>query len=221
MGCDIHFYVEKRVDGKWLPADKWEHDPDDENPKRLRTPWRERFYDGRNYSTFSILANVRNGRGFAGIKTGDGFNFISEPKGIPEDACPEYKQECEAYGSDGHSHSFLTVAEIMAFDWTQTSTIEGELDGETFEKWERWGRNQGENPATWCGSTSGPRIKHVSEDEMRQLIKAGADLTNTYTRCRWEQKYYQCAKAFLSETMPKLWRLGKPEDVRAVFFFDN
>ena len=39
--------------------------------------------DSRNYDWFSILANVRNGMGFAGVVTGQGFNYISTPKGVP------------------------------------------------------------------------------------------------------------------------------------------
>ena len=43
-------------------------------------------YGDRNYNLFAILANVRNGTAFAGCKTGEGFNPISNPKGVPSDA---------------------------------------------------------------------------------------------------------------------------------------
>ena len=69
MGCDIHLYVERKVPGiGWVSLE----DPNE-------------HYNGltnRNYSIFAILANVRNGRGFAGIVTGTGFNPISEPRGL-------------------------------------------------------------------------------------------------------------------------------------------
>lgn len=41
--------------------------------------------DSRNYDWFSILADVRNGIGFAGVKTGGRFSVISSPRGLPED----------------------------------------------------------------------------------------------------------------------------------------
>lgn len=37
----------------------------------------------------------------------------------------------------------------------------------------------------------------------------------------WSVHYYEVASDFLSETLPRLWRLGQPEDVRIVFWFDN
>ena len=41
--------------------------------------------DPRSYNTFAMLADVRNGRGFAGIKTSDGFPYIHKPRGLPAD----------------------------------------------------------------------------------------------------------------------------------------
>jgi len=41
--------------------------------------------DPRGYNTFAMLANVRNGTGFAGIKTSNGFPVIHEQRGLPED----------------------------------------------------------------------------------------------------------------------------------------
>lgn len=66
MGCDIHLYVERKnpVSGQWefVPAEG--HAPQDEwDKKNNRWDW----YGGRNYDLFAILADVRNGYGFAGI----------------------------------------------------------------------------------------------------------------------------------------------------------
>ena len=52
----------------------------------------------------------------------------------------------------------------------------------------------------------------------RELPESLKDL---YTKVEWEQPYYEVAKQFLWETLPRLWRLGRPEDVRIVYFFDN
>jgi len=58
MGCDIHMITEVRKDGKWQRIS--------ENPEK----WKE-----RNYSTFAVLADVRNDFHVKGF----------EPRGLPED----------------------------------------------------------------------------------------------------------------------------------------
>jgi len=63
----------------WL--DRWRE-------KRRRFEW----YGDRNYNAFAILADVRNGYGFAGCDTGDGFVPISTPKGFPDDMCEEVRK---------------------------------------------------------------------------------------------------------------------------------
>lgn len=139
MGCDIHLYVEKRGDdGVWQSAEGlWTHEDDD---VALDTPWRDRFYHGRNYDLFAILANVRNGYGFAGVTTGRGFNVISGPRGLPEDCDARIKSVSDSWGQDGHSHSHHTLAELLAFDWTQVAQKIGVVDALTFYRWSLWGR---------------------------------------------------------------------------------
>lgn len=237
MGCDIHLFVEKRVKGKWVTADKWETDKDDD-PPRKHVPYDASFYHDRNYNLFAILADVRNGRGFAGIKTGEGFEPIEAPRGLPDDVCDELRAESEQWGSDGHSHSHFTVAELMAYDWTQTSKLCGVVDGVEFERWSRYDRGQGEGPQSYCGDVTGPSVQMLSEAEMRRACSKaikeienlphqkkqealGQKLCNLYTHVEWELPYYKSAGQFLGHTLPRLWRLGAHDDVRIVFWFDN
>lgn len=236
MGCDIHLYVEKLQDGKWVAADRWTKDKyAEEGEDRLTVEYENRYYTGRNYNLFAILADVRNGRGFAGVKTGEGFNPICEPKGLPEDCSPEVERESDSWGSDGHSHSWLTVAELMAYDWTQVSCLQGWVDAVNFEEFDRWRRDQGEGPEEYCGGVSGSATRHVSNDDMRAMIKGKAEgiygsayqaaiaaaAPGCYTLIEWTIPYYKCASKFLSEVIPRLWLLGQPSEVRIVFWFDN
>lgn len=46
-------------------------------------------FDNRNYDLFAALADVRNGVGFAGVKTGKAIEPIAMPRGIPDDADPD------------------------------------------------------------------------------------------------------------------------------------
>lgn len=96
MGADIHLITEVKENGVWKQnIDKIFKNPwykEDEKNKTKDQQWKlalEEYIsnppDSRNYDWFAILANVRNGRGFAGVKTGQGFDVIAEPKGLPND----------------------------------------------------------------------------------------------------------------------------------------
>ncbi len=237
MGCDIHLYAERKNEtGQWESADKWTPDDclEEGEAPRLCIDYKDRFYSGRNYDLFSILANVRNGYGFAGVKTGEGFVPLAQPRGLPVDATELVKQDSDRWDCDGHSHSFCTVAELLAYDWTQVTKHCGWLTAAEYWDWNRFRRADGDGPKGYCGGVSGPSVKHVTEDAMKEMLKPyGANwqaeeeinkdenLRHTYVQCEWELPYYKSATEFWGETIPRLLRLGKPEDVRLVFWFDN
>lgn len=257
MGCDIHFFVERRVDGKWLTADVWENEYDD----GLSVPYTKSFYHDRNYDLFAMLADVRNGRGFAGVKTGEGFVPIHEQRGIPEDGCKEYRDAAEGSGVDCHSHSWCTVAELLSYDWTQVTTKQGIVGLSDLARWKMNGAPQSWSGGVWGGSIEifdGSRgvtavenaIAKLKEDSVRadwysvmhmvarfhdldetklepaqaailEAVKTELGCPRPHFQVQWQTPYYEAASSFLSETMPRLWRLGAPKDVRACFFFDN
>lgn len=225
MGTDIHFHVERLVGHEWQEVEG-------------------NFYDGRSYDLFAILGNVRNGRGFAGCDTGDGFVPLTDNRGFPLNASKGVKEACEEWGDDGHSHSHCTLAELLAYDWTQTTKKRGFVD---VRGWIQW-RCQG-SPNGWSGDVWGSSVAHLTPEEFESgvelyLEKSGlkgntplawldedqiSELNDeiagegkrAYAQVEWEVAYYDSARNFLSETMPKLWRLGAPEDVRLVFWFDS
>lgn len=233
VGCDIHFYVERLVNGKWESADKWTPDQYAEaDEKPLALDYDNSFYHDRNYDLFAILADVRNGQGFAGCDTGDGFVPISEQRGLPDDVTAIVKEQSDNYGCDGHSHSWLTVAELLAYDWTQETKHRGYVSAIEYSKWNQYRRERGECPEGYCGDVGGGAIRKVTETEMKVLLEPfGADramepqiiaaLHSVYCQVEWSQPYYKTARRFLSDCLPRLWRLGKPDDVRIVFWFDN
>lgn len=203
MGCDIHIWTEVRKDGKWEISG---YQPN----------------GSRNYNTFAILANVRNGRGFAGIKTGEGFNPISDPKGVPDDASPEYLEAVDQWEGDGHSHSFLTMQELTSFDWGQFTMLRGSLSLSEYKVI----RETGEKPTSYCGSVMGPRVITIDTAEADTLLDTGlynglsVDDASFYVNCHWPVMYSECCKG-LNASMKAMESLGSPEDVRIVFFFDN
>lgn len=257
MGCDIHLFVERRIGKTKYDEDIWEHVPScpwyesAEHMRACNATAAERgdtpryseddlaqatlpcFDPGRDYDLFGMLANVRNGRGFAGCDTGDGFEPVlgrDEPvRGFPDDASDYAKARAYDYGEDGHSHSWLTVAELLAYDVTRTTKHRGWVDPVEYIEFKETGR-----PGSWAGGISGGNVQHVSNAEMEQYIVENHDtvaalgrgarftrFATHYTQVEWEQTYRDAAPHFFDTLLPELQKLGPPEDVRICFFFDN
>lgn len=110
MGCDIHGWIEKRVDGKWLAhrsiagGDYNDRDLDGSVADHLdldgnRYGRIEELKD-RNYGFFGKLAGVR----------GDNSNCI-DPRGFPDDASPECHADFESWRGDAHTPSWVMLEE--------------------------------------------------------------------------------------------------------------
>ena len=106
MGCDIHSFAERKVNGKWekvgdhFSLGEWER-------KYYKKEKGENPFDWRSYSMFAFLAGVRNY---------DHCEPLSESKGLPTDISDEVKEEY-GDGSDWHSASYLTAKELLDFDY--------------------------------------------------------------------------------------------------------
>ena len=184
------------------------------------------WYEARNYDMFAMLADVRNGRGFAGTDTGDGFKPISKPRGFPTDASPEVRESYLEWDADGHSHSFHTVRQLLEYDWNQSTTCRGFVDPLNYKKWVATGQRR--SPEHWCGDVSGPRVEKVSNEKMQELLSTSAtsieeekDFPRYYTQISWQVSYAQAAGRFLDLLQGSLTSLGPYDDVRIVFWFDN
>ncbi|KKM95452.1 hypothetical protein LCGC14_1188010, partial [marine sediment metagenome] len=155
----------------------------------------DRALGQRNYCFFAILADVRNGRGFAGISTGDGFNPIAEPRGVPEDASMEVKRENDYWNCDGHSHSYLTLKELLKYDWEQVTVHRGIISEKEYAR--MLGTNSS-TPMNWCGKTYGPDIEQICLSDMYDLIKGKfrRDPNKEYvTEFEWEETYREAVGA--------------------------
>lgn len=105
MGCDIHSAAID-ANGNVLFGGKWA-DGSEANPN---SPWM--VGDGepfgwRNYGVFSFLAGVRN---YSDVPP------LSEPRGLPDDLKVPDGEDGEFWLGD-HSYSWLSVAELEAFDY--------------------------------------------------------------------------------------------------------
>lgn len=164
MGCDIHNKCEIKRNGKWeLNTDKVFPNPWYEKDSEYK--WqKEEFQDepdsSRNYDWFAILADVRNGYGFAGVSTGSGFDVIAEPRGVPEDASDEWKKEVKKWDRDMHSQSYLTIEDFDNFDWNQFTMKYGVISLNQYKEL----RGTSQSPNSWSGASFGGNIITVSTD---------------------------------------------------------
>lgn len=161
MGTDIH----GRVQHRW----------------NEKSPYRDvgEIEDGRSYAVFAALAGVRNGFGFAGAPTHTPIIPISEPRGIPDDfplADGEFYANApkgedgdfdHAYWLGDHSHSWLTLSELIAFDWNVGVERCGVVEIDEYRKMQAEGRA---SPQEWSGDVMG-----------RNVVKAPAEFVETTT----------------------------------------
>jgi hypothetical protein len=199
MGCDIHLFVEHE-------AYDWEKVY---RPVKDERGWVENYYgyEGRNYDLFAILAGVRR----------DEPKPIAEPRGLPEDVSADVKRASEEWDSDGHTHSWYSLAELLAFDWDKPFTAEERwVDATAYDSWDKKGY-----PPSSCGWAS--HSLALTEGEYADLKGSGKPIPErTYIKMNFQLKYRDAAEHFLSTTVERLKELDPdPTKVRIVFWFDN
>ena len=211
MGTDIHGVFQKHDAGKWVDVP---HNYDEQ----------------RHYQLFAVLAGVRNGRGFAGIRTGEPVTPISEPRGYPSDfelaedddhpiktieimspRRQKWHAEDDPLGiwMGEHSHSWLTSTEMLAWYDTAPAVVQtGILSRAEYDAWDKTSP-----PASYCGGISGPGVIVIEEP---QVGKTGLDWT--HVRVTWESPL----KAELAYFFDEVRRLQEEHgEVRFVFGFDS
>lgn len=256
MGCDIHIMAEVKRNGRW-----------EKNQKAVfKNPWydpkvsdwdlaKEEFISdpdsGRSYDWFSVLADVRNGYGFAGVRTGSGFNIISEPKGVPDDASPEWLEEVKQWDGDMHSKSWLSIDELESFNWDQESGKEGII---SLDQYRELRSTPNACPSSWSGWSSGGNILIVNTETADMILDMDPNLPlaidelnrdevyegkiesildaivsgtpasefNIYVKYYWTITYREWFDWKIKTTIEPLRELANEfEDARIVFGFDN
>jgi len=250
MGCDIHLIVEHRIGGEWHRVPHYDRPCDwcdgtgkyDDGRQCYSCKGEghavQRHYDERNYDVFSILANVRNGYGFAGVDTGDGFKPLADGRGVPGDLCAEQRHPDLGWDDDedrgsyddytadwaydlgDHSFTWLTYDELLDPDyWDQTTKKRGWVGMDEYIGFKQEGR-----PNSWSGRISGGSVSHVSNQEMdRRIEEARTTLLSYYTLVEWEVSYREVASRFLARMADVYLRIGSPDpkDMRISMGFDS
>jgi hypothetical protein len=210
MGTDIHGVFQKRTSDGWVDIPS-------------------KYDEERHYQLFAVLADVRNGFGFAGIKTGEPVVPVSEPRGYPADFVvdddehpvaslellgrrAEYYEESQPLTMfmGDHSHSWLTGAEMLAWAESAPEVLKtGILSRSAYEAWD--GKTA---PDSYCGGISGPSVIVVNDN----AVEMEAQPCWTHVRCHWNT----CLKAGLAYFFDEVARLvGEHGEVRFVFGFDS
>lgn len=184
---------------------------------------------------FAILGDVRNGKAFAGIVSGDGFDPMSSQRGIPEDVTAAVRDHAL---SNEHSATWVTLDEILAYDWRRTTAHYGIVSAKEFERWDRV-KEWYPQPQEYSGDIMGPHIVKVDTDAMRQHVKEvmgdrpfegdhEAKLKklnpNMYTRVSWVLTYAASGSQVWEKILPHMLPLGVAhgfENVRLVMDFDS
>jgi hypothetical protein len=263
MGCDIHLYVERRTaSGAWervRPMPRFCHwcNGTGEGSRNGGCYFCDgvgkttREYHDRNYDLFGMLANVRNGSGFAGVRTGSGFEPLSEPRGLPDDTsikntpeesdstpanrmqvvAAELAAEKDRVWLGEHSHSHATLAELLAYDYARVIKHEGLVTADEFARWDEAGATGA--PEEYCGDVWGDIVVKVTNEEMRTGLASGRisaakkkpgtppPAKAYYTRVEWTETYRESAGPEWFSFLESCLPLGKPEDIRFVFGFDS
>ena len=210
MGTDIHMYMEvlEEVKGQpiWINADDWRVNryrikyPGDEGEEGTFTV--KNIYDDRNYGVFAILAGMRND---------DGWEPISGPRGLPSDISEHTRAIWEERGE--HTPSWLTLREILSYDWKKTVYKTKMVSKETADAY----RKDGTLPIGYCTWTNQDSWETLTwpittgEVAMRFLRKVIPRLKEEARKLRkWDRE----SRTYESEK-------NHYNHVRIVFWFDS
>lgn len=236
MGCDIHTMVEiqqynysddKFIEGKWKAVKDqlfpYPYFLESEPISIHNVPRTSRPYVGRNYTLFSVLADVRNSRMRTNIfdpsmeyEERDSVDPIAMPKGIPDDASKRWSKECERWGVDFHSHSWFTVQELVdaekAGAFAQTITARGYVSLRDYLAH----KNEGKEIESWSSYVGGGELRSMheaewitldSEEKDRLIAQAEGEnrwFASTYIRYAWTVNTGSWMKEFVETTIPLL-----------------
>jgi hypothetical protein len=185
--------------------------------------------DERNYDTFAVLAGIRNGRGFAGCVTGEGWPVMSEPRGLPKDLETDEDDDTRVDGKwfGDHNHSWLTLAEMESF-WENLKGKQNKTFGcISVDQFKKLMLNK-EIPDSWSGGIGGGDVKlvdlsdqeNLTELEIKRLTKGA-----THVRAGWlrpvEDSCWGLVKILKHLRSIAVDNSVSAEEVRFVFGFDS
>jgi hypothetical protein len=205
MGCDIHVVAQVLIAGKWKTNSAI-------------------ICDDRSYDTFAVLANVRNGYGFAGIPTGEAYEPISKPRGFP----PGFEVDGEDHNGKwmgDHSHSYVSLAELMDYADRHATTRRTKFGVIPVAVYEHL-KETGGAPNDWSYGISGPGIITLPSDAYNYSKRHGLLLPEKQYYVQYSWGVSALETTYIPELIAQLLELQAEYDVanhevRLVFGFDS
>lgn len=197
MGTDITLYAEINNDGQWQPI-----------PEPSITHWSEGkvvpiepISWGRPYELFTVLAGAATYK----VRTvHTKIHTIAEPRGFPENMNTFYQKAFDDEKLDccNFCHSWLLVQEIIDFDWDNQFIIhEAYVERENTHLF-----NKGNNFPHDTFPENGILAYKQQKDRELSLV------------C-WRESYREFVE-YSEWLIEELIKLGDPQKVRVIFWFD-
>ena len=227
MGCDIHICIQAQdADGEWREI-QWQQAPYNYEGAEKPVPdipIAPEQFRSRNYDLFAILADVRNGVGFAGIKTGEGWPSIAPDRGLPdgfqEDALlpdPCYPEDAQRWIGD-HSFTWIALDELKSFAWDVTATqIYGVVPAGEYERL----TVERAIPRSYSGGIVGAGIVTYEPDAYRLAKTNGVLAKRPYVRMAWTETAREATNNWPGDVIPWLDSLAAGRPLRLVLGFDS
>lgn len=220
MGTDVHSIVEVKTD-VFLKVHPEKASTIDSKYTwtEIENPWAE----NRDYLLFALLANVRNGFGFAGDYTHEPVEPISNCRGLPDDFSNE--SVANNWLEYNHSHTWILGREFLARYNSDIISIvhTGIITKKDFEVWD------GNEPNSYSSSVGGQGI--VIGDDINSFIKTNSTRLKddqlstpvssecTHIRVWWSHNIQSQISYFHDEVVKPL--MDKYGDFRLVMSFDS
>ena len=223
MVTDVHCYIERRhrdPDGMVGP---WTY--------VALSPVEQDELESLCYGRWDLLYLLTGklGRTYAGSFEHAPWSYAA--RGVPRDASPEYRAVLDKWQRDAHSETFVTLAELLAYDWGSLRK-RGVVDPWGYLTWQPNPDN--EPPHQPCMPGEEEQWNLVSREAMDRLVAEDRarleatidgsddekpdDLISVRCLVTWPADFH---RAFLERGLPFLQRFGAPEHVRLLLFCDN
>ncbi len=222
MGTDIHYQFQARAEDVAVARG-------DQTPVKNPDKWVDICdnWDGnRHYLLFAVLADVRNGFGFAGSYRHEPLRpIVEDQRGYPDDLDVDH----DLHWLGDHSHHWLLGSELMAWTKLDRSLVFGGIiSREEFDKWD--GKTP---PVCYCGMITGPGVVviediasavrcHLSVNEHPNTTTAvSAEPIKDWTHIRiyWRKSILEELDYFFSGVIKPL--MDEYGEIRMVMGFDS
>lgn len=224
------FLVEYRAGSEWCSADSWEPVEGRGMLQETINEPADPFYEGQNRALYAILSGRHNFSEFPTI--------VPQPRGLPDDLSEEAQIYVNWYRDEGQvfsSASWITLAEILSFDWDVPVELHVYANGQEFDAMSRSPLGKpgvvGE-PAHAFKAAQLDGDRYISQEEMARRVADvksrykeadwmkgfTKELHTTYCHVTYTETYGEMAGWFFTEGVPRMRKLGAPEDVRCVFW---